>query len=473
FLDSLSYDEMFVRHGQISDAFHETFKWLFEPPQEQTSWDNFTAWLRNNDGQRTYWISAKPGSGKSTLMKYIASHIETDTELRAWAAGSPLVRASFYFWVGGSDVYKSRESLLKALLYQIFINRPELIARYCPRRAEVHRLFGSFPISWDLDELDNVAQNVVKDKNTKFFFLIDGLDECVNDHEELVASLQALTSHQNVKICVSSRPWPDFEDAYQKGPHLLLHERTEGDITSFVRSKLDRSRGYTELKMRDSDFADRLVEEITQKSQGVFLWVEFVVRAILSDLKNRKRIEVLERRLQELPEELEELFQALIDMVEEDLKEDAYELFELVRAAHSPLTLLTLSFAHEEGKSPEDGKSSSIARFERAKLNPQEKEGRCKIMKGRLMSHCKGLLEVTTPVEALAACTVHYMHRTVREFLKKPDIWKAFSNVIAKSSFDPYAALCRASIIHLKTFDIEIMKTNIFWAAVTDSLHYA
>ncbi|KAF2472313.1 uncharacterized protein BDR25DRAFT_366286 [Lindgomyces ingoldianus] len=508
FLDSLMYDEMFVRHGQISDAFYETFKWLFEEGPQPRSWADFREWLCSGDVPGIYWISAKPGSGKSTLVKYIASHEQTEHELRRWAGETPLVQASFYFWSGGSDVYKSRESLLKALLVQIFKTRTELIPRYCPRRAEIHRLFGSFPISWGLGELDDVIQKLVQDKSTQFFFLIDGLDECIDNHEELVSSLQELANNKNVKICLSSRPWPDFEDAFKDGPHLMLHELTEPDIKHYVQSKLDGSSGFAELKMRDSSFAGRLVDEITKKSQGVFLWVQFVVRAILSDLRNRKRIEILESRLQELPEELEDLFQTLIDMVEDDLKEDAYELFELNRAAHAPITLLTLSFAHEEGKSLGGGKSSSVTKFRREKLGLQEKEGRCRIMKGRLMSHCKGLLEVVASsgtvaeddsndsaleadnlvnpapniseedelavrVETLATCTVHYMHRTVKDFLKKPNIWKAFNSVIASSSFDPYAALCRASIIHLKTFDINVMRTRIFWAAVTDSLHYA
>lgn len=38
-------------------------------------WNDFVAWLEEGDG--LYWIAGKAGSGKSTLMKYIASHPST------------------------------------------------------------------------------------------------------------------------------------------------------------------------------------------------------------------------------------------------------------------------------------------------------------------------------------------------------------------------------------------------------------
>ncbi|KAF2113334.1 hypothetical protein BDV96DRAFT_578838 [Lophiotrema nucula] len=435
-------------------------------------------------------------------MKYIASQDLTEGELKRWATPRRLACASFYFWSGGSRLYKSMEGLLRSLLYQVFKSDSRLITKFCPRRAEIHQLLGRYSIPWTIDELEDTILQVPDDEEVKLFFLIDGLDECIDNHENLVRFLNQLTKKGNVKLCISSRPWQDFEDSYKDGPHLNLHELTIPDIRHFVDAKLNRSRGFADLKKRDKEFANSLVEEITLKSQGVFIWVQFVVRSILIDLKDGSLIEVINGRLRELPEDLEELFQKLLDMVEPSYKEVAHQIFRLVQASHAPMTLLTLSFAHE------DGQASSVSKFGSRKLSLDEKEGRCNMMRRRLNSHCKGLLEVvpgsvgeadyldlddpntgdSDPIEALndptvddvakrvhslTRCTVQYMHRTVKDFLEKPTIWKSFNAVIAARSFDPFAALSRASLIQLMTMDLDTSTPKFFWGMVGDVLYYA
>ncbi|KAF2269040.1 hypothetical protein CC78DRAFT_606966 [Lojkania enalia] len=507
FLENLAYREMFVRVGQIPYAFDNTFRWLFQPDDRQQSWPNFRAFLAN-ESSGSYWITGKPGSGKSTLMKNIASREETQQELRRWAKNTgALVQASFYFWSGASRLNKSREGLLRSLLSQIFQQYDNLIPVYCPRRAEIHTLFGKYTMPWEMEELQDVMFKVLQDSEKKFFFVIDGLDECVDDHEELVALLREISGNSNVKMCLSSRPWSDFLDNYKHGPHLKLHELTTSDIEHFVNSKLRGSSGFADLQMSDRDFAASLIEEITQKSQGVFIWVNIVVHAIIADLKAGKRIATLQSRLQELPGDLEELFQKLLDMIEEGNKEDAYQIFRLAQVAHTPITLLTLVFAQGDGDL-EDGNAFINSKFVKKRLTVEEKEGHCNRMKRRLTSHCMDLLEVVAPskaaadildldhsttpdlgtsnvdsqshegefnrrVDLLSECTVQYMHRTVKDFLARPNIWVSFSQAITSSSFDPYEALSRASIIHLKNIDIHYMTTAIFWRAVEDTLYYA
>jgi hypothetical protein len=54
----------------------------------------------------------------------------------------------------------------------------------------------------------------------KLVLLVDGLDECDDDHEDL-ASLFANISHSglsNVKACVSSRPLPVFKHHFGTFP---------------------------------------------------------------------------------------------------------------------------------------------------------------------------------------------------------------------------------------------------------------
>ncbi|CAO2652866.1 Nn.00g022770.m01.CDS01 [Neocucurbitaria sp. VM-36] len=67
-LEQLWFEEINYRYENIRDAHHHTLSWLFGAG-EQHSPATFDEWLSSDDG--LYWISGKPGSGKSTLMKFL------------------------------------------------------------------------------------------------------------------------------------------------------------------------------------------------------------------------------------------------------------------------------------------------------------------------------------------------------------------------------------------------------------------
>lgn len=74
-LYSLKFEQMNDRYYAIRDRHEKTFEWLFESPdvlyQAKGLRVNFSQWL-TTDG-RIFWISGKAGSGKSTMMKFLAT----------------------------------------------------------------------------------------------------------------------------------------------------------------------------------------------------------------------------------------------------------------------------------------------------------------------------------------------------------------------------------------------------------------
>ncbi|KAM0271639.1 hypothetical protein ACHAQH_009027 [Verticillium albo-atrum] len=56
-------------------------------------WDSFINWLRSDSP--VYWISGKPGSGKTTLMNYMVSNPRTATALRVWSPNFLIVSHFF------------------------------------------------------------------------------------------------------------------------------------------------------------------------------------------------------------------------------------------------------------------------------------------------------------------------------------------------------------------------------------------
>ena len=98
------------RFQDVCKAAEETFKWIFEDPDLVTSKNPelripFLEWLESGSG--IFHISGKPGSGKSTLMKFLCQHIATTDALLLWAGNKTLVFARFFFRNQGKRLQRS------------------------------------------------------------------------------------------------------------------------------------------------------------------------------------------------------------------------------------------------------------------------------------------------------------------------------------------------------------------------------
>jgi len=90
---------------------------------------------------------------------------------------------------------------------------------------------------------------------------IDGMDEYDNaqdeadnqdkDYQEIISILTSLSESTNIKICLSSRPWLVFEDAFRSFANLKLQDLTFYDITQYVNDKIDGHPRIQELKRID------------------------------------------------------------------------------------------------------------------------------------------------------------------------------------------------------------------------------
>jgi hypothetical protein len=94
-VSSLNYNSRPVRLDSIPQAHKDTFQWAFD--------SRLSDWFLSGSG--TFWISGKPGSGKSTFMKFIAKHPRTRELLAGWAGSSDtLAVAAHFFWIAGTPI---------------------------------------------------------------------------------------------------------------------------------------------------------------------------------------------------------------------------------------------------------------------------------------------------------------------------------------------------------------------------------
>lgn len=456
-LHSLSYHRMRDRCQQISEHYEDTLDWLFDKKGSKR-WPGaeFDDWLTKRHG--LYWISGKAGSGKSTLMKFLSSNRKTREALNFWAQGSQLVIASFFFWSPGIAMQKSQLGLLQSLMYEIIRQRPMLISTLLPMRWRSYVYYGGDSHPWTLPELCEAfdllhGQNQTTDK---FCFFIDGLDEFDGKHSDMVKTIIAMINSPNIKVCVSSRPWNIFGDVFSKFPKLFLQDLNHQDIEEYVDHELSRDKHFERLRERDQGTALRLVSEIVENSSGVFLWVFLVVQDLLEGLSNADRIDALYTRLRALPTDLESFFMYMLKDTTGLYLKQATQLFQLALESPEPLSLLTLSYFDEVD--PEYPFTTEVRTLEQSEVNT-----RCEDMKRKLQSRCKGLLEVRkativesknrtwlkSPAEFDGVAEVHFLHRTVRDFLSTPTVEFRLAAADSKKC-DAHTTLLRAFLAQMK-----------------------
>ena len=164
-------------------------------------------------------------------MKYICNHTITLDTLRHWAGLEKLFVASFFFWNSGFSMRKSQVGLLQSLLYQVLRACPALIPDVCSPRLPKE--------PWTRRQLFETLEKISKQTvlPAKFCFFVDGLDEYDGDDEDTIALLQELTSSPSVKICISSRPWNAFPDAFDhsewKTSARRSHERRHATVRAY------------------------------------------------------------------------------------------------------------------------------------------------------------------------------------------------------------------------------------------------
>ena len=490
---SLCFSEMTDRHKRIVEAHEKTFQWIFLPGYAfQQKWTNFSGWL---EGKSTlYWVTGKAGSGKSTLMKYLHRDKRTMDRLKKWAPDVPLVTAAFFFWNSGTQMQMSEMGFLQSMLSQVLTKHPALIPRILPERWETFDLFGHDESIWSEPELRRAFRLLAGEESpeAKFCFFIDGLDEFEGDHTNLIGLIKDIGSSSNIKICVSSRPWVLFEDAFKHKPSLMLQDLTYRDIIKFIGSAFHNKPEFIELEKREPKYASELLRDIARKSAGVFLWVSLVVRSLLAGLVNGDRVSDLQRRLAFLPPDLENLYEKMLNSLDPFYLEHASQIFQHVRAATEPPSLLCLSFADEE--------PDFVINMKVQPLPENEKFSRADVMRRRLNSRCKGLLEAGPNVSLvsetldpgdasliqqpmpvndglteeipLADYTVQYLHRTVKDFLDTPQVWDRIL-LAGPCTYDPYLALCRSFITQLKCLDPGSSCTSAFQETVRKCMLYA
>jgi hypothetical protein len=498
-LENLSYPDMLFRERSVVSASETTFRWIFERENRpDRPWASFCEWLEAPDKQ-LYWITGKPGSGKSTLMKFITEEPNDDLTtkpgkshigprylpfLQTWAAGLPLVVASYYFWAIGSPMQRSKEGMLRTLLHGLLSQAdPEVIATVMPESWEALHLFDEDPRPYTESSLQSFLSRTIQHmcRSTKICLFIDGLDEFKGKHDDLILYLSDVLQRYPIKVCVSSRQWQVFEDAFHDEPSLRLQDLTLSDMMGYVQSKLYAQPAFALLKGLDKSFADKLHENIALRADGVFLWLVLVVESLRKGIAAGDRVSDLQTRLDHLPQDLEALFERILDELDPEYLDHAIQYFELMKASRdvAPLNVMVFSYADEDDE--KFGLSSPVGSLDR-----ETYENRKDQLKRRLNSRCMGLLEITEQAPSTVGVfvdasqsRVNYLHKTFGDYIARDEVHERLDRRAGRGShqaYDPHLRLCSAGLAFVKSNPFEplsakdSMRSDTFAAIIKSSL---
>ncbi|KAI3327323.1 hypothetical protein HD806DRAFT_389534 [Xylariaceae sp. AK1471] len=470
-LNSLWYSSIRDREETISEAHAETFRWIFEDPKTAGKpWDSFVNFLTGHSS--SFWITGKPGSGKSTLMKFINQNPRTQILLEQWAGEGALIKASYYFYYNGGRYQKSELGLIRSLLHSVLDQRRDLIPLAFKDRFQA-ALEGKKHEEPSLPEAKKALKDLMlHSPNLGFFFSIDGLDEfdpavSFTHVQSLIDFTHFLEECKNVKLLISSRPLPEFERGYNGRLSLRAHDLTKEDIRQYAMDKLMNHSRMEKLTKKDPNSTKDLLQSIVESSLGVFLWVRLVTESLLEGLTNYDSISDLQSRLKDLPSDLEDLYSTMLSRVDLKYRPQTARLLHLVHHAYiyDAVTLLDLWFA-------DTADNDMVYQTQVKPIEDEEVRERVQELETRLKSRCLGLIEAapTTISEKELGlyhismpsllydvstderkATARFLHRSVYEFLSRNDVWDEFVEKYMDSTFSASLSFFRSAILVIKT----------------------
>jgi hypothetical protein len=340
---------------------------------------------------------------------------------------------------------KSLLGLLQSLLHEVLERKPELKEEVFPSgvQEEVSKRWKTRPPEsdtiWTVQDLKSAFTRLLQRPNLKICLFVDGLDEFDGEHSDIAELFQSILASSSVKACLSSRPLVTFEHSFATCPRLRLQDLTYEDISLYVREKLEDREEVLRMSLAEPSDFQELIEEIIVKASGVFLWVTLVVRSLLDGLTNYDRMADLRLRLKEIPDDLSHLYWHMLQGIKPAFYlGQAAKLLRIMYTAYSEkLTLeprdLAVAEEYEPGNLLQQISKSSYSGHNVA---------RGVLMEGRLVSRCRGLLEVQQG-------KVAFIHLSVLEFLKIPDVITSLNERI-QGPFNPYASMLAALLTDIE-----------------------
>ena len=462
---SLEYPEMHQRRNQIysqddGEGYYFTdegveYLYQFEDWSESCddeTWNTLWSWLESSD--QLFWISGRPGAGKSTLMKFIVREQRTLDTLCKWEPEAEIL--SHYFWKIGTDMQNTWRGLMCSLLYQALVENEQLCEEMIMKFPKVRKM--KFHYDWAEETLREAVIFILKSSSVPYCIFIDALDEMSRDEDvvDLLEFVQSLCQISKTKFCMSSRPEWILSQELAAVPSLALHDITKRAMYFYIKRELEKH--LADSPQPDED--GRFYEELIVKAEGVFLWLALVVQNIKRALRNGDSQDEILARTMQLPSKLEDLYKDMWERLGDDgatyrktaanyinLVLDCTEIVDLMKGdyyrrlrTNSALSIVLASqpqFNHQVCFCASEEDFDNLEKWYKKELN-------------KIRARCVGFLEVNAAVETSAFVShtesIDFVHRTARDFFVEAEQGKEILSYDSSNCSDRLRSLANAFI---------------------------
>ncbi|KAI5853548.1 hypothetical protein BZA05DRAFT_336663 [Tricharina praecox] len=389
-----------TRYQKIVREHQGSLEWLW-------SHEKYQNWSFSDNSSILY-IMGKPGSGKSTLVKYFRENLRDREPLTQSACF-----ASFFYSFRDGEYQTSHYSMLRSILYDV-LNQNESFFYHFQRefhmyqdmkdgRSEEHRT------GWPYESLKQITLSLGDHPRTaeRSYFIIDAIDQSdEDDRRRIIELFGELCSKKAciVKVFFGSRPIATL-DRYINSPEVIwMQVMNKEDIRAFVDSFLGPNLGFSD------DILSRATEYIIENAHGVFLWIRLIKEELLGYSTTGCSKGSIFRFLKRLLTELEGLYERMLGELEggscQDIT-DGIKMFRFVLFGRQPPTILELQHVLAIPDGPNDG------------VTEESFQDDLVICMDKRIFHCgRNFLEIKGRGDE---ASVQVMHQTVRDFLLRPD----------------------------------------------------
>lgn len=263
--------------------------------------DSFTYWLdATDDTRRILCLTGFPGTGKSTLAAKTVDYIQKAHMERS---------CQYHFFVESQPMKRASAHCLRTIAFQLAISYP----RFADKIFQLHRDSGFTASSQKFQAIwETIFENILFkfDFGCTLHWVIDAVNES-DTPRLLVKNLTQMEPRGSIKVLFLTRPKKDITNliaSRSSASHIesVSIENTIDDIRHYVHSMV------REILPADEPTQENIIKQITAKAQGSFLWTRLVLESLRNNWHTAEDIKLT---LNRVPEDMESLYQHMIDSV--------------------------------------------------------------------------------------------------------------------------------------------------------------
>ncbi|KAG8724228.1 hypothetical protein FRC09_020732 [Ceratobasidium sp. 395] len=247
--------------------------------------DELVNWAYNSGGgPRLAWVHGLAGLGKSSVATSVCLRLDGQRAL-----------ASSFFCKRDSPELRDPRQVLTTIIYGLALRWEgyrDAVVSVIAEDPELHSkhiqpLYDSLVTK----PLQNLAE--AERPTNKLIFVIDALDECgdVSTRKQLLACLRGLSQLEPwLRIIVTSRPDPDIREFFGRieadryAGYNLLDYDAKADVQILIEDHMSE-------RAQADDWPKDVVEQLSLRANGLFIWAETACRFILDGFDQTKRLE--------------------------------------------------------------------------------------------------------------------------------------------------------------------------------------